>query len=102
MLFRSQLYYNLGNYMGNNYESAVIVAKNAIKDYPYSKYKEDLEMLILKARYQEAVNSIEERKAERFREVVDEYYSFINNYPDTDNRQEADNIFRIASRYAAE
>ncbi len=59
-------------------------------------------MLILKARYQEAVNSIEERKAERFREVVDEYYSFINNYPDTDNRQEADNIFRIASRYAAE
>ncbi len=88
--------------MGNNYESAVIVAKNAIKDYPYSKYKEDLEMLILKARYQEAVNSIEERKAERFREVVDEYYSFINNYPDTDNRQEADNIFRIASRYAAE
>ncbi len=82
--------------------AAVIVAKNAIKDYPYSKYKEDLEMLILKARYQEAVNSIEERKAERFREVVDEYYSFINNYPDTDNRQEADNIFRIASRYAAE
>lgn len=101
-LQNAQLYYNLGNYMGNNYESAVIVAKNAIKDYPYSKYKEDLEMLILKARYQEAVNSIEERKAERFREVVDEYYSFINNYPDTDNRQEADNIFRIASRYAAE
>ena len=85
-LQNAQLYYNLGNYMGNNYESAVIVAKNAIKDYPY----------------QEAVNSIEERKAERFREVVDEYYSFINNYPDTDNRQEADNIFRIASRYAAE
>ena len=101
-LQNAQLYYNLGTYMGNNYESAVIVAKNAIKDYPYSKYKEDLEMLILKARYQEAVNSIEERKAERFREVVDEYYSFINNYPDTDNRQEADNIFRIASRYAAE
>ena len=31
--------------MGNNYQSAVIVAKNAIKDYPYSKYKEQLEML---------------------------------------------------------
>ncbi len=98
----AQLYYNLGNYMGNNYESAVIVARNAIKDYPYSKYKEDLEMLILKARYQEAVNSIEERKAERFRDVVDEYYSFINNYPDTPNRQEADNIYRIAQRYVSE
>ena len=98
----AQLYYNLGNYMGNNYRSAVIVARNAIKDYPYSKYKEDLEMLILKARYQEAVNSIEERKAERFRDVVDEYYSFINNYPDTPNRQEADNIYRIAQRYVSE
>lgn len=98
-LQNAQLYYNLGNYMGNNYESAVIVAKNAIKTYPYSKYKEDLEMLILKARYQEAANSIEERKQDRFRDVMDEYYSFINNYPDTHNRTEADNIFKIARRY---
>lgn len=98
-LQNAQLYYNLGNYLGNNYESAVIVARNAIREFPYSKYKEDLEMLILKARYQEAANSIEERKAERFRDVLDEYYSFINNYPDTPNRAEADNIFTIASRY---
>jgi len=98
-LQNAQLYYNLGNYMGNNYESAVIVARNAIKDYPYSKYKEDLEMLILKARYQEALNSVEERKADRFRDVLDEYYSFINNYPDSPKREEADNIQKIANRY---
>lgn len=98
-LQNAQLYYNLGNYMGNNYESAVIVARNAIKTYPYSKYKEDLEMLILKARFQEASQSVEEKKADRFRDVIDEYYSFINNYPDGPNRQEADDIFKIASRY---
>lgn len=98
-LQNAQLYYNLRNYLGNNYKSAIIVAKNAIKDYPYSKYKEDLEMLVLKARYMEADNSIDERKGDRFREVVDEYYNFINNYPDSPNRQEADNIFKIASRY---
>lgn len=101
-LQNAQLYYNLGNYMGNNFESAIIVAKNAVKDYPYSKYKEELEMLILKSRYQEAVNSIEERKADRFRDVIDEYYSFINNYPDTKNREEADNILKIARRYVKE
>ncbi len=101
-LQNAQLYYNLGNYMGNNYESAIIVAKNAVKDYPYSKYKEDLEMLILKSRYQEAVNSIEERKADRFRDVIDEYYSFVNNYPDTKNREEADNILKIARKYVKE
>lgn len=98
-LQNAQLYYNLGTYMGNNYESAVIVARNAIKDYPYSKYKEDLELLVLKARYQEADLSVDERKADRFREVIDEYYSFINNYPDSPNRHEAENIFKIASKY---
>ncbi|MCM1318234.1 MAG: outer membrane protein assembly factor BamD [Bacteroides sp.] len=98
-LQNAQLYYNLGTYLGDNYDSAVIVAKNAIKDYPYSKYKEELELLVLKARYQEAALSVDERKADRFREVVDEYYSFINNYPDTKNREEADNIFKIAQKY---
>ncbi len=101
-LQNAQLYYNLGTYMGNNYESAVIVARNAIKDYPYSKYKEDLELLILKARFQEADLSVDERKSDRFREVIDEYYSFINNYPDSPNRREAENIFKIASKHVSD
>lgn len=101
-LENAQLYYNLGNYLGNNYESCVITAKNAIKDYPYSKYKEDLELLVLKARYQEASQSVEEKKADRFRVVIDEYYAFVNDYPDSDSRREADNIYQIATRYVDE
>ncbi len=98
-LQNAQLYYNLGTYRGNNFQSAIIVAQNAIKDYPYSKYKEDLELLVLKAKFQEADLSIDERKLDRFREVIDEYYNFINNYPDTPNRAEADNILKIARRH---
>lgn len=98
-LENAQLYYNLGNYMGNNYESAVITAKNAIKEYPYSKYKEQLELLVLKARFREASESVDEKKEERFRTVIDEYYSFINDYPDSDDRKEADNIFKIANKF---
>ncbi len=98
-LQNAQLYYNLGNYMGNNYESAVITAKNAIKDYPYSKYKEQLEFLILKSRYSEASESVDEKKEERFRTVIDEYYSFINDYPASKDRKEAENIFKIASKH---
>jgi len=101
-LQNAQLYYNLGTYRGNNFQSAIIVAQNAIKDYPYSKYKEDLELLVLKAKFQEADLSIDERKLDRFREVIDEYYNFINNYPDTPNRAEADNILKIARRYVKE
>lgn len=88
--------------MGNNYESAIVVAKNAIKNYPYSKYKEDLELIVLKSRYQEAAQSVEEKKTDRFRDVIDEYYAFINNWPDTPNRKEADNILKIAQKYVNE
>ncbi len=101
-LQNAQLYYNLGTYMGNNYESCVVVARHAIKNYPYSKYKEDLEMLILKSRYQEADQSVEEKKSDRFRDVIDEYYSFTNNWPESRYRREADNILKIAQKYVKE
>ncbi len=102
-LQNAQLYYNLGFFLNdNNYESARIVAENAIKDYPYSRYKEDLEMLILKSRYQEAKASIDERKPERYREVLDEYFSFVNNYPDSPLRDEADRIAKIARNYVTD
>lgn len=99
-LQNAQLYYNLGNFLGNNYQSAVIVAENALKQYPYSKYREDFELLVLKSKYQQARQSVEEKRKERYLEVIDEYFSYINNYPDTKNRKEADAIYRIAQSYA--
>ena len=98
-LQNAQLYYNLGTYGGNNFQSAIIVAQNAIRDYPYSKYKEQLELLVLKARFKEAELSVAEKQADRYRQVVDEYYSFINEYPESAHRSEADNIYKIASRH---
>lgn len=95
-LQNAQLYYNLGNFLGNNYESAIIVAQNALKDYPYSKYREDFELLILKSKYQEARQSVVEKRKERYQEVLDEYYSYINNFPDTKHRAEADAIYKIS------
>lgn len=99
-LQNAQLYYNLGNYMGNNYESAIVVAQNALKDYPYSKYKEDFELLILKSKYQEAKQSVSERQAERYRDVVDEYFSFVNNNPESKHLKEAETIYKVASKHA--
>ena len=56
-------------------------------------------MLVLKARFREASESVEEKKMERFRTVIDEYYAFINDYPDCEDRKEADNIFKIANKF---
>ena len=56
-------------------------------------------MLILKSRFSEAEQSVNEKKEERYRTVIDEYYAFINDYPDSKYRKEADNIFKIASKH---
>lgn len=101
-LQNAQLYYNMGNFLGNNYESAIITAQNALKTYPYSKYREDFELLILKSKYQVAHQSVAERQEERYRDVVDEYFSFINNFPDSKHLKEAQNIYSVARRHVKE
>ena len=90
--YSAKLYYDLGTYLGNNYQSAEIVAKNAIKDYPGNKYTEELSWIILQAKYQQMVNSFEDKKADRARSAEDEYYNFITDYPSSKHRQAADRI----------
>ena len=97
-LYSARLYYNLGNYMGNNYLSCVITAQNALKDYPYTDYREDLSILILRAKYEMAVNSVEDKKMDRYRETVDEYYAFKNEFPGSKYLKEAERIFKDSQK----
>ena len=92
-LYSAELYYNLGNYLGNNYEACVITAQNALKDYPYTDYREELSILILRAKYEMAVYSVEEKKMDRYREAIDEYYAFRNEFPESKYLKEAEQIF---------
>lgn len=93
-LLSARLYYNLGNYMGNNFLSCVVTAQNALKDYPYTHYREDLSILILKSKYEMAIYSVEEKKGERYRETIDEYYAFVNEFPESKYLKEAEKIFK--------
>ena len=94
----ARLYYNLGNYLGNNYQACVITAQNALQDYPYTNLREDLSILVLRAKYELAVYSIEEKKLERYREAVDEYYAFKNEFPESKYSKEAEHIFAEAQK----
>ena len=82
-----RLYYNLGNhsiilFSGGNYLSCVITAQNAIRSYPYSKYREDYMYYMFKSKYEMAIQSVEEKKEFRYRDVVDEYFSYANEFPE--------------------
>lgn len=90
----AKMYYNLGTYLGNNYLSSEIVAKNALKNYPTNKYQEELNWLILQSKYQQMVNSLDEKKEERARETEDEYYNFVTEYPESKHSDSAKKILK--------
>ncbi len=93
-LLNAQLYYNLGLYLGNNYLSAVITAQNALKKYPSTKWREDLMIIILKSKYQEAIYSEDNLKSERYQSAMDEVYTYKNEYPDGKFVKQADEIMK--------
>ncbi|MBQ8865985.1 MAG: outer membrane protein assembly factor BamD [Bacteroidaceae bacterium] len=102
----AKLYYDLGTYTlnsiygGNNYEACVVTAQNALNDYPYASagLREDLSILILRAKYHLARQSVEAKRVERFRDAIDEYYAFENDFPESKYLQEANSIFRYSQR----
>ena len=105
----AKLYYDLGSYRGNcnydnnNYEACIVTAQNALKDYPYAcpERKEELSIMILRSKYHLARNSILEKRVERFRDAIDEYYAFINEFPESQFLKEAKTIFSHAERVIA-
>ena len=98
----AKLYYDLGSYNGNtifggnNYEACIITAENALKTFPNTRKREDLYMLILRCRFKLAQYSVEERADERFRQTIDEYVGFKNEFPESKYIKEADNIYKQA------
>lgn len=101
-LLAAELYLRLGNYMGNNYESSVITAREALKNYPFSKYVEDFQMTILRARYELAKNSTNKIKPIRFRNVIDEYFNYKNSFPKGKYLKEADKYYHEAQETVEE
>ena len=93
----AQLYYNLGDYFinclngGSNYEACIVTAENALRDYPYAlpERREKFLILILRSRYHLARQSVEGKRLERFRQAIDEYYGFANEFPESAYLKEA-------------
>jgi outer membrane protein assembly factor BamD len=79
-----KLYYDLGNY-----KAAVVALTNSLKSFPDTKYREDLTFMLLDAKYNLAIYSTEDKKELRLSDALDEYFSFVDEFPEsnTDSRQ---------------
>ncbi|HOS84510.1 MAG TPA: outer membrane protein assembly factor BamD [Bacteroidales bacterium] len=72
----SKLFYNIGDY-----KAAVISLRNCLKDYPDSKYREEILYLTFESAYLLAQNSVEAKQQERMEMAIQDYKSYIDEYP---------------------
>ena len=86
-------------YKVQRYKSAVVALRNALKTYPETPYREEILYLITVSNFRLAHNSIEEKQGERYLNVLDSYYSFINEFPESKHRKELERYTREAKDF---
>lgn len=89
-------YYKIGSY-----KAAVVALKNALNRYPDSEHREELMYLSVKSAYLLAANSLEEKQRERYLNVMDSYYTFVSDYPESKYRKELDKLQENSRTYIA-
>lgn len=87
-------YYKIGRH-----KSAIVAFRNALKKYPDSSHREDLMYYIVKSGYELAQNSIEEKQTDRYLAVLDSYYTFIAEFPESKRVKELTRLSKAAKDY---
>lgn len=72
----AKLYLTIGDY-----QAAVIDFGNVLRDYPDTKYAEEMEYLTIKAQYEYAYHSSELKKEDRFNTAINFEKQFADKYP---------------------
>jgi outer membrane protein assembly factor BamD len=84
----AMLYYKL-----EQYKAAVVALKANLKEYPDSKFREDILFNIVKSSYLYAINSIFTKTKIRLIDAGKNYKAFVRAYPSSKYSKEADRIF---------
>lgn len=101
----AKLYYDLGSYFGNcteggsNYEACIVTCQNTLKDYPYTKLREEIYYLNFKAKYELAKQSVDEKQSNRYRDAIDDYFGFKNEFPESKYTKEVDRMYASAMKH---
>ncbi|WP_188937533.1 outer membrane protein assembly factor BamD [Puia dinghuensis] len=74
----AQLYYDLAYY-----KAAGVALTSLMNSYPDSEKSDEYKYLIIKSDYQFALQSVEEKKIERFEIVVTQCNEFVDRFPDS-------------------
>ena len=90
----AKLYYDLGQY-----KASIIALNNSLDDYPETKYREELMYLLLRSNFLLAENSVPSRRLERFQATLDEYFSFVGEFPQSEYLRDVRRIYDRTDRF---
>ena len=93
----ARLYYDLGYY-----DSAILALRNSLMEYPDTEYREELMFLILRSSFLLADRSIPSKQRERYQATVDEYLSFIGEFPEGQHTREAQRMYESSNKFLEE
>ncbi len=89
----ASLYYQIGDY-----KASIVALKNMLKDFPDTKYREEMLYLIIKSSYLLAENSISKKQKERYQSTVNEYHNLIDEFPSSKHVKEAEHIYESSTK----
>ncbi len=81
------------------YKSAIVALSNSLKEYSESKFREEMMYLKLSSLFLYAEKSLAIRQMERYQATLDDYYSFVEEFPESRYSRDARRIFQSTSRF---
>jgi len=87
----AKLYYDMGQF-----RAAGVAFTALLNGYPESAKADEYKLMIIKSYYEFAEISIQEKKTERFEKVINECEDFVDRFPDSKLRKDADNYLNLS------
>jgi outer membrane protein assembly factor BamD len=87
----AQLYYDMGQF-----RAAGVAFSTLLNTYPESQKADEYKLMIIKSYYRFAELSIEDKKVERFEQVITECTEFSNRFPDSKLKKEAEEFLNLS------
>jgi outer membrane protein assembly factor BamD len=88
----AQLYFDLGQF-----RAAGVSFTSLINDFPDSQKSDEYKLMVIKSYFKFAELSVDERKMERYEQVLNECNDFVDRYPDSKLNKEVERYISLTN-----
>ncbi len=92
--FSAKLYYDMGQY-----KAAIVALTNSLKEFAETKYREEMMYLKLNSLFLYAEKSFANKQKERYQATLDDYYSFMEEFPESKYAKEVKKVYEDTARF---